>query len=153
MIILYRSDRSNNTLSGHTTTTRQQQQQQQQQQQPRPPSEPRLTKPLRRRSVEKPQQPKLDIAAQLANLDRLKNSGHVEKFDWSAMSSVGSATSAHLTSSHHAWEEKEANGNNNIHTMVSSSSGSVICPDCDKTYLSTRDLEIHKNFCYGKISK
>ncbi|XP_047142591.2 coiled-coil domain-containing protein 157 isoform X2 [Hydra vulgaris] len=28
---------------------------------------------------------------------------------------------------------------------------SCVCPDCDKSYLSLQDLEIHRNFCYGRI--
>ncbi|XP_065663398.1 coiled-coil domain-containing protein 157 isoform X6 [Hydra vulgaris] len=28
---------------------------------------------------------------------------------------------------------------------------SCVCPDCDKNYLSLQDLEIHRNFCYGRI--
>ena len=110
-----------------------------------------MSRPRSSSRNDKKQEPQLDISAKLANLDRMKNASSVEKFDWSSMTSIGDMSSQHLMSSpsRHAWEEKGALENE----KCAASSGSVICADCDKTYLSTRDLEIHKNFCYGKISK
>ena len=113
---------------------------------PRPPSEPRTSNKLSRpRSANRNEKnlSTLDIGTKLANLDRLKNSSLVQKFDWTSVTSDGDMTSP----PQQTWE-----GRGRENTESELSSGSVICADCDKTYLSARDLEIHKNFCYGKIA-
>lgn len=99
---------------------------------PKPPSEPRSSsKPTRTWSGGKNiKKEAFDIGARLANLDRLKDKTKITKFDWTTS-----------TDSKGAWTEK------NTHLETTS----VSCPDCDKTYLSKRDLDIHKTFCYGRV--
>ena len=44
-----------------------------------------------------------------------------------------------------------ANENGKILNDGCDTNGVFSCPDCNKTYPSHRDLQIHKSFCYAKI--
>lgn len=116
---------------------------------PRPPSEPRTSSKLSRPWSGKKETKKesFNIGATLANLDRLKNTTVVKKFDWNSADANNVAKTA--------WGEGNAEGvegdEEDVEETIYQEEKSFICPDCDKTYLSDRDLDIHKNFCYGRL--
>ena len=102
---------------------------------PRPPTEPRVTNKVLRpwSSGKKDKQESFNIGAKLANLDKIKNTPSSKQFEWSA----------EITTIN-AWQS-------NSEDLSEFNSNSFICPDCDKMYISNRDLEIHHNFCYGRL--
>ena len=92
--------------------------------------------PVQQRNEAKSNRPKsgrqkkyVDITDRLANLERKKNSNNMK------------------TSQFFNKERKAAWGS----VDETNKSESIICPDCGKLYLSQRDLDIHRTFCYGKF--
>lgn len=107
---------------------------------PRPPSEPRSTnKSTNRPHSASSKTDTFDISSRLANLERMKNN-YEKPADVRPAWSDTSYTKVYTMES----DSKELNKEKESDTPV-------ICPDCDKTYLSNNDLEIHRNFCYGRL--
>lgn len=57
----------------------------------------------------------------------------------------------------HDWEHSQGPAHDNERSKSPSSSRyspvkMFVCTGCDKMYTSQRDLDIHKSFCYGRIS-
>jgi len=107
---------------------------------PRPPSEPRSANmSTNRPHSASSKNDTFDISSRLANLERMKNN-YDKPADVRPAWSDSSSSKVYTMES----DNKELNKKKESNTTVT-------CPDCDKTYLSNNDLEIHRNFCYGRL--